>query len=212
MRQGRRGFTLIELLIVVAIIAILAAIAVPNFLEAQVRAKCSRCVADMRSIATAVEAYYTDCNDYPRNFMDRNWTVSPDLTTPVAFLTAVTLVDPFAIYKESDPTIGSAYFSYHHVLPTPSMSLPPNNWPPPESTDGSLPSGNPGALRKYGLWRLMSLGPDCVYLPPNWQGLQRQVLFQLIETQYDPTNGTISYGNIARTQISSDGKVPAITP
>jgi len=60
-----RGFTLIELLIVVAIIAILAAIAVPNFLEAQVRAKVSRVKADMRSIATAIEAYSVDTNLYP---------------------------------------------------------------------------------------------------------------------------------------------------
>jgi len=65
-----RGFTLIELLIVVAIIAILAAIAVPNFLEAQVRAKVSRVRADMRSIATAIEAYSVDTNMYPASTQD----------------------------------------------------------------------------------------------------------------------------------------------
>ena len=61
----KKGFTLIELLIVVAIIAILAAIAVPNFLEAQVRSKVSRVKADIRSLATAVESYYVDNNSYP---------------------------------------------------------------------------------------------------------------------------------------------------
>ena len=55
-----QAFTLIELLIVVAIIAILAAIAVPNFIEAQIRAKVSRVNADMRAISTALEAYCTD--------------------------------------------------------------------------------------------------------------------------------------------------------
>jgi len=60
-----RGFTLIELLIVVAIIAILAAIAVPNFLEAQVRSKVSRVKTDQRSLSIALEAYYVDNNIYP---------------------------------------------------------------------------------------------------------------------------------------------------
>jgi type II secretion system protein G len=60
-----RGFTLIELLIVVAIIAILAAIAVPNFLEAQIRSKVARVNADIRSLTSAVESYRVDNNSYP---------------------------------------------------------------------------------------------------------------------------------------------------
>lgn len=62
---GRRGFTLIELLIVVAIIGIIAAIAIPNLLNAIDRGKQKRTMADMRSVGTAVESYAVDVNFYP---------------------------------------------------------------------------------------------------------------------------------------------------
>jgi len=64
----KKAFTLIELLIVVAIIAILAAIAVPNFLEAQTRAKIARVQSDQRTYSTALETYYIDNNSYPVYF------------------------------------------------------------------------------------------------------------------------------------------------
>ena len=68
MRQRQSGFTLIELLIVVAIIGIIAAIAIPNLLNAIDRGKQKRSMADLRSVGTACEEYQIDENFYPRNF------------------------------------------------------------------------------------------------------------------------------------------------
>jgi prepilin-type N-terminal cleavage/methylation domain-containing protein len=61
----RRGFTLIELMVVIAIIIILAAIAIPNYLTMTKRAKNSRLEADMATLATALETYKTDWGSYP---------------------------------------------------------------------------------------------------------------------------------------------------
>jgi type II secretion system protein G len=65
MKRNAKGFTLIELLIVVAIIGIIAAIAIPNLLNAIERGKQKRTMADMRSIGTAIEAYSIDFSFYP---------------------------------------------------------------------------------------------------------------------------------------------------
>ncbi len=64
-RLNKKGFTLIELLIVVAIIGIIAAIAIPNLLNAIQRGKQKRTMADMRAVGTAVEAFAVDNNRYP---------------------------------------------------------------------------------------------------------------------------------------------------
>jgi type II secretion system protein G len=65
MKRNSKGFTLIELLIVVAIIGIIVAIAIPNLLNAIQRAKQRRTMGDERSVATAIEAYGVDYNRYP---------------------------------------------------------------------------------------------------------------------------------------------------
>ena len=104
---SKPGFTLIELLIVVAIIAILAAIAVPNFLEAQVRAKVSRVKNDMRALSVAQESYMIDYNNYipdRHNYVgiagpwgsitDNDLYLYTRFTTPVAYMSSIP-IDPF---------------------------------------------------------------------------------------------------------------------
>ena len=98
------AFTLIELLIVVAIIGILAAIAIPNFLNAQIRAKVSRALGDLKSIQTALEMYRLDNNVYMMGPSGLAETIGTDfqgdrvwrqLTTPIAYMSGF-LRDPFS--------------------------------------------------------------------------------------------------------------------
>ncbi|MEI7634279.1 MAG: prepilin-type N-terminal cleavage/methylation domain-containing protein [bacterium] len=128
----RTGFTLIELLIVVAIIAILAAIAVPNFLVAQTRAKLSRAYSDIRSITIALDSYRVDEKDYPpdngtngvpsiRQFTGF-WNLAV-ITTPISYISQLP-PDPFmpANYPIIWGLAGYRSFHYGHK-----SSFPPDS-------------------------------------------------------------------------------------
>lgn len=212
-RTNHHAFTLIELLIVVAIIAILAAIAVPNFLEAQTRAKVSRVKTDMRTVATALESYRVDGNKYPPDFQDNvpavGGTVPTSvrdyayyinrfiaLTTPVSYLTSI----PEDIFARSavsrDPDLGQWYkthsggelanvFAFDYAY-----RILPNGEDENEYFSNLNPplwtariSRSPNVL-----WALRSVGPDLLattlgHDSPN-------------ATSYDPTNGTVSAGDV----------------
>ena len=115
--QRDRAFTLIELLIVVAIIGILAAIAVPNFLNAQMRAKLGRVYADLRTVGNAEEMYRIDANVYPGGdyWSTTEWWAKHTyrfhvLTTPIAYLGSVP-IDAFqtATPQSANPGLGSIW-------------------------------------------------------------------------------------------------------
>jgi len=206
------AFTLIELLIVVAIIAILAAIAVPNFLEAQIRGKFARAVSDMRTLATGVEAYAVDNNRYPPNNAVNNWSTPFQITTPISYLTQGRLQDPFANWKrmmsgkfpDSRPDDGELY-SYHMIVDMEEYNklFGTRAEPPFEAVDD--PSANEGAFELYGAWKQISLGPDRVFLDES-KSLSENLAEKLFDIHYDPTNGSASFGNIYRTQKSTEGR------
>lgn len=200
----KQGFTLIELLIVVAIIAILAAIAIPNFLQAQTRAKISRTVSDMRAIATGLESYYVDHNAYPETRAGYAELITPSsvyglfrLTTPTAYITSI----PESPFIEK----------FGRGTGEPAPVVPDRNFFLFVSTTDYRGGANPGlndvrrqelrtdALAYMGenaplssiLWELKSVGPnnlDDMHL--YYQGQIDQA------APYDPTNGTTSAGDI----------------
>ena len=66
-KVGKKGFTLVELMIVVAIIGILAAIAIPQFAKYRARAYNSAALSDLRNLKTDLEGYYAEWQEYPEN-------------------------------------------------------------------------------------------------------------------------------------------------
>jgi prepilin-type N-terminal cleavage/methylation domain-containing protein len=180
----KRGFTLIELLIVIAIILILISIALPNFLEAQIRAKVTRAQGEMKSLATAMESYQIDWKMYPADgddlmpFEYSNYNAMARLsvlTTPVALIKTI----PF------DPFHGDvATFSGSDLLfPGPPPYAYSYNTFGAYAGDPIQPA-NQGKPDNYGI---TSLGPDLTY-SADYTGA----------THYSPTNGTKSYGDIVR--------------
>jgi len=187
-----RAFTLIELLIVIAIITILALIAVPNFLESQTRAKVSRAQADMRSIATAVEAYAVDYGTIPPDsddaatpgiipYIQKDW--YRILTTPVAYLTLAP-IDPFHTQKHGPDPTGMTDILFPGEPPQPYAYLTVGGYyPNPYRPSQPVHQGRPS---QYGV---TSLGPNRIFDSAREQG---------INDTYDPTNGTNSDGDIIR--------------
>ncbi|MDX1972802.1 MAG: prepilin-type N-terminal cleavage/methylation domain-containing protein [Candidatus Sumerlaeia bacterium] len=208
-----KAFTLIELLIVVAIIAILAAIAVPNFLEAQTRSKVSRVKADMRTLAVATESYVVDNNKvFPttRAAGTSRRALWGYATTPIAYITSVPQ-DPFnnkdlvnddrviviwgpdfiegtengtirhrEITQPGSPTLSTARagnLARAGIIfsPYPELVTPPNTY---------------SQIRD--LFVLLSFGPDQTF---EVNGRAPLSFPQPVNT-YDPTNGTISFGDI----------------
>lgn len=209
-----RGFTLIELLIVVAIIAILAAIAVPNFLEAQTRATISRVRADLRTVTTGLASYQVDNNKYPIDGWGTGdgqayWyvpggpvvTKAGGLTSPIAYLSSAKLIDPFrkaidgTTAKNTDAPDGQNfdaidYCRYRYT-----------NWRY-TYVDGRgaspLPAYYAGYKTIYGDYRLSSSGPDKIAGPSSNFTAGGATYTQYIP--YDSTNGTVSGGDILRSE------------
>jgi type IV pilus assembly protein PilA len=84
--KNKKGFTLIELLIVVVIIGILAAIAIPKFSNTKEKAYVAAMKSDLRNLATAEEGYFADNNVYTTSLAAANFTPSVNVTVTPASL------------------------------------------------------------------------------------------------------------------------------
>jgi len=174
-RNYSTGFTLIELLVVVAVIAILAAIAIPNFLAAQIRSKVARTKAELNTVTEALESYNVDNNAYPLTtgyppLMNEPIGILPNqLSTPIAYISNVSFRDPFA---QPGAVANQLIYTYQNI----------NEYIINNPSSGYWPI----ALQIYGDWRICSIGPEGDYYNG---GIAPTV-------QYDTSNGTVSPGNI----------------
>ncbi|MCG3196213.1 MAG: prepilin-type N-terminal cleavage/methylation domain-containing protein [Candidatus Omnitrophica bacterium] len=186
MRSELKGFTLIELLIVIAIILILIAIALPNFLEAQVRAKVARVSGDLRTVGIAMESYFVDFKVYP---MDHD----PDSLYP----------DEYGLYQLTSP------IKYIQSLPPDVFNQRGSGSDPSEADFEMASTGvTPIFLRfrypKVHAYIVYSHGPDrgdnfndnngwpC--LPSSFNPCPTEMGY----LRYNPTNGTNSVGELVQ--------------
>jgi type II secretion system protein G len=181
----KKGFTLIELLIVVAIIGILAAIAVPNFLNAQMRARVARVQADFKSLDTALEMYRLDNNAFPNDHDLDAYDNGHEhglfsLTSPISYMSSVP-PNPF-VNKDLASTFG---FSGNDT----------NAYGSNGRADYEMGSGSDNAepYRKHA-WSLMSHGPDM----DDDIGAHDSFPFAVFIKPYDSSNGLSSNGDLYR--------------
>jgi prepilin-type N-terminal cleavage/methylation domain-containing protein len=181
------GFTLIELLIVIAIILILIAIALPNFLEAQIRAKVARVEADLRTVTIALETYYLDWGQYaPQSEDEFDFTAHglAQLTTPLTYLAELPY-DAFVGHQSQAQDGVPVYFEMASTSPNPFRAAA--GFKPPKNIHAyALYSHGPNVTDDFdgeGSWPFGGVGPQC-----NSEGITT--------INYSPTNGTRSRGNI----------------
>jgi prepilin-type N-terminal cleavage/methylation domain-containing protein len=216
-----RGFTLIELLIVIAIILILIAIALPNFLEAQIRAKVANSASEMRSLEIAITSYSLDHRRHMGDGFEvgggeGDLHVYSQLTTPHAYLTAIP-IDEFLPADRAVDDVGAGtgvrdprnnvYRFYaarwrcqasFNTVPNP-VALAKESCTVTPAARGLIslvPPFDP-VVAFAGSWIVVSAGPDQSHGYGEWI-MHKDLLRGGNPRVYSPTNGTVSYGDIAR--------------
>jgi prepilin-type N-terminal cleavage/methylation domain-containing protein len=195
-RDGaRRGFTLIELLIVVAIISLLAVIAVPNYLEAQVRAKVAKAKANQRTAGLCLEMYAIDNDEYPPWFMywdPGHWAGYPSfiITTPIAYVS-----DGLVFYDEFSQFEVYSWYRMKSPGIWCDWCIPPDHWGICQDDAGTFDDRKAGYLAYPG-----TMCPVNAYYAIFGAGPTGEVLGATMNDMlmYDASNGTVSKGKIYR--------------